>query len=372
VTIHTRATGSMPRPEALRATHAASIAGQPVDPVKLKAEERTAVAEIVPFQLDDCRIRDISDGELSELWFGDVPELSGFNGPSPDFVPDGEPDDAPRLDTAAMGLKSNDGPIEYDDDRPAAARLSNFAAALEPFPAAREHAFLTTVSPETVVLSRRGRYYKTREAYLAAAAAALNKRNRRYTDAGFPIQIDAPGVLMIGHVEFKTASLSELRYHVAMGVDAINASLDGIPRRKVALHLCRGNYPGKHAKDRPRFADVADLVWKVNACLIVLEASTPAHRKDAAEAFRKHPMPDGWNLAYGVVDPHTEAEDPDDIARDLIEGAEMVGRERLRRATTRCGFGTMGQGPWNPTLDFVRRKHLALAEGTDRANDQLG
>lgn len=365
--IRTKTTGSFPRPGPLREMLTARAAGKHIDPVKLAAARRQAVTDVVRFQdhhgLDPC------DGEQGQLSFLDVSGLSGFHGDPPPFEPaDRTAAGLPALDAASMGMRSNDGPIEYADDGPTASRLADFGAALQHRPRARRHAFLTVPSPETLVMSLRTSHYGSREDYLAAAAAALNKLYRRYTGAGHRIQVDAPGLAMTRHVEFPNLGLPEWRNITAMGVDAINAALDGIDPRQVELHICWGNYEGPHDRDVP-LAEFLGLVYKVAARTLVLD-NTRHHRQEL-EVFKQYPLPDDWSLALGVIDTYADVEDAERVASHLIQAARIVGEERLAYATTRCGWGTMGLAPWNPPLAFIARKTAVQAEAARRANEQL-
>ena len=137
--------------------------------------------------------------------------------------------------------------------------------------------FLTAASPGVVALFFRNQYYPSREAYLQAIAEALRAEYRAIVDAGFVLQVDCPDLAMGRHIQFADASLEEFRRQAALNVEALNLGLAGLPRDRVRLHLCWGNYEGPHHYD-VALSDIIDIVLRANIGAVSYAAVTPCAR----------------------------------------------------------------------------------------------
>jgi 5-methyltetrahydropteroyltriglutamate--homocysteine methyltransferase len=139
-----------------------------------------------------------------------------------------------------------------------------------------EDAFIPAVSPGTVVQITDNQYYASREEFLTAVADALSQEYQAIVDGGFDLQIDACDLAMEGHITYAGKSLDEFRAYLRHQVDAINRATRDIPTDKIRLHVCWGNYPGTHHRDR-ELKDFIDLVVQVRARALSFEAANPRH-----------------------------------------------------------------------------------------------
>ena len=148
-------------------------------------------------------------------------------------------------------------------------------------------------------------------------------------------------------------------------VEALNEALDGIDRQRIRLHCCWGNYPGPHHCDIP-LADIIDLLYQVNAGMLVLEGANPQHRSDW-RVLASHRPPAGLKIAAGVIDtvtPHVES--PQVVADMLVTMAQIVGPDRLL-AVPDCGFSTFAGAPSIPA-GTAWLKLAALVDGAALAS----
>ena len=72
---------------------------------------------------------------------------------------------------------------------------------------------------------------------------------------------------------------SELRIRSGDFVAAINTALRNVPRERVRLHVCWGNYEGPHHLDVP-LEDIYDEIGKIEAGALMLSMANPRHAHD--------------------------------------------------------------------------------------------
>jgi 5-methyltetrahydropteroyltriglutamate--homocysteine methyltransferase len=170
------------------------------------------------------------------------------------------------------------------------------------------------------------------------------------------------------HIQFAQASLEEFRRQATLNIEALNAALAGLPRDRVRLHLCWGNYEGPHHYDVP-LRDIIDIAFRAQVGAISFEAANPRHAHEW-QVFRDQRPPAGMLLIPGVIESCTNyIEHPELIAERIAKLAELVGRERVL-AGSDCGFGTwVGMARVDP--DVVWAKFGSLAEGARLASKQL-
>ena len=90
-------------------------------------------------------------------------------------------------------------------------------------------------------------HYDSDEEYLFALADAMNVEYKAIIDAGFDIQIDSPELTHLYDPEHADDYLSWL----ALQIEAINHSLQGIPEERARLHICWGSWNAPHTSDVP-------------------------------------------------------------------------------------------------------------------------
>ena len=159
-------------------------------------------------------------------------------------------------------------------------------------------------------------------------------------------------------------SLADYRAYAELRVEALNRALRGIPPERVILHVCWGSFHNPHTNDLP-LADLIDLVFRVNAQGLSIEASNPRHEHEWT-VFERVKLPPGRILIPGVVGHATDlVEHPELVAQRLERYARLVGRENLI-AGTDCGLGSrVGHA------EIAWAKLRALAEGARIASRRL-
>ena len=109
--------------------------------------------------------------------------------------------------------------------------------------------FLTAPSPGIVAAAMRDDFYHDRDAYLAALGAALQVEYEAIVNSGFLLQLDCPDLAMERHYTWNERPLDEFLGFVDAVVGTINKALVNVPRDRVRLHVCWGNYEGPHDSD---------------------------------------------------------------------------------------------------------------------------
>jgi 5-methyltetrahydropteroyltriglutamate--homocysteine methyltransferase len=167
---------------------------------------------------------------------------------------------------------------------------------------------------------------------------------------------------------FADLSVEEFRREIRRNVEALNHALTGIPRDRVRMHLCWGNYEGPHTYD-VELRDILEVVLEASPAGISLEASNPRHGHEW-KVFEEVKLPEDRYLIPGVIDTTTNfVEHPDLVAQRILNYASVVGRERVI-AGTDCGFGTFA-GMQSVVPSIVWAKLRTMAEGASRASQAL-
>jgi 5-methyltetrahydropteroyltriglutamate--homocysteine methyltransferase len=372
--ILTTHTGSLPRPADLLKLIADQEAGASADTPSVRAQVKTAVANIVRKQLE-TGVDIVNDGEMGKPSYATYVKdrLSGYGGemtllPIRDLAE--YPEFAERFmrDSPIEELKrpACTGPVAYTNLEPLQRDLDNLKDAVDACHPAE--AFMSAASPGVITIFLGNHHYKSHEEYLGALADAMKTEYQAIHKAGFILQVDCPDLAMGRHIQFPDATLGEFRKTIAMHVEALNHALAGIPPESVRLHLCWGNYEGPHHLDVP-LRDIIDIVFKANASGISYEASNPRHEHEWA-VFRDIKLPEGKVLIPGVIDSTNNfIEHPELVAQRICNIARVAGKENVI-AGTDCGFATVaGYTPVEPKITWA--KFAAMAEGARIASDQL-
>ena len=227
---------------------------------------------------------------------------------------------------------------------------------------------MTAASPGVVALFFQNQYYPSREAYLHAIAEAQRPEYRAVVEAGFVLQVDCPDLAMGRHIQFADASLEEFRRQATLNVEALNAALEGLPRDRIRLHLCWGNYEGPHHYD-VALRDIIDIAFRAQVGAVSFEAANPRHAHEW-QVFREVTPPTDVLLIPGVIESCSNyIEHPEVVAERILKLANLVGRERVL-AGSDCGFGTwVGMARVDPGV--VWAKLGSLAEGARLASGRL-
>jgi 5-methyltetrahydropteroyltriglutamate--homocysteine methyltransferase len=267
---------------------------------------------------------------------------------------------ATRAEAGQRTLQFCTAPLEYIGREGVERDIANLKAAtagldVEPW--------LPAITPGTIEHWLWNEHYASDEEFLYAIADVLHEEYKAITDAGIVLQIDDPD-LPDGWQMFPTMSVEEYRKYAELRVEALNHGLRDIPEELIRLHTCWGSSHGPHKNDIP-LRHIVDIVLKVKAECVSIEASNPRHAHDWV-VWQETGFPEGKSLMPGVVGHSTDLiEDPELVAERLVRYAEIVGRENVI-AGTDCGLGNRVGHP-----EIVWAKLAAGAEGARIATRQL-
>ena len=119
-----------------------------------------------------------------------------------------------------------------------------FRSALDKLPRRRSaDAFMTAASPGIIATTMLNAHYDSHEAYVFALARQMRKEYELIA-RDFILQIDAPDLALERTVLFQDKSVAEFLKIAEVHVAALNEALAGIPRERIRLHCCWGNYDG--------------------------------------------------------------------------------------------------------------------------------
>jgi 5-methyltetrahydropteroyltriglutamate--homocysteine methyltransferase len=371
MSILTTHTGSLPRPPELAERMLEYSNGQVKDLPGLWDEVARATREVVRHQVE-LGIDIVSDGEYGKASYaGYVKErLTGFEGEPRNLLRNlrdqTEFPDWVRSTPPRVTYPSNNAPVQLRDTSGVERDIANMKAALvgiEP-----SGVFMSAASPGVVDTFMPSTYYPTEEAYLRAVGDAMRAEYRAIVEAGFSLQVDCPDLAMSRHSRFANLSLEQFRATAQMHIDVLNAAIAGLPRERVRLHMCWGNYEGPHNHDIP-LVDIVDIALQANVGALSIEAANPRHAHEW-KVFRDVALPPGMKLIPGVIDSCTNyIEHPDLVAERLLRFAEVVGPNNVI-AGTDCGFGT-SVGPRHVAPSIAWAKLGSLVEGARIASAAL-
>ena len=209
------------------------------------------------------------------------------------------------------------------------AELDAFAAAIE---RARglgsfTETFVTAASPGivTMAMSRAedNPAYATQEEYVLGLADELRNEYELIVSRGHVLQLDAPDLAMERMMTFQDQPLSAFLDHVELHIEVINRAVVNIPRDRVRLHVCWGNYEGPHVDD----VELADVPPRLYRRMSARSASPPRTRGTSTTGGRSSSIPSGRHaLIIGTIDVTTNfVEHPQVVADRICRFADVVG-----------------------------------------------
>ena len=211
-------------------------------------------------------------------------------------------------------------------------------------------------------------YYSTQEDFINALASALRIEYEAIIKSGFILQLDCPDLARERHNTYQDRPLNELLQFVEMVVYAINRVLEDVPRERVRMHLCWGNYEGPHDCDVP-LNEIVPVVRQANVGGFVLPFANPRHAHEYR--YLKELLHDDQYVVAGVIDTTTNfVEHPEVVAERLERVAAIVGDPRRILAGTDGGFETIA-GRGRVAADVAWAKLTALSEGAALASARL-
>ena len=171
------------------------------------------------------------------------------------------------------------------------------------------------------------------------------------------------------HYTWHDKPLEEFLGFVDAVTRTINTALVNIPREKVRLHVCWGNYEGPHDCD-VELKEIMPVLRNLNVGGFVLPFANPRHAHEY-RVLRDFPLDADQIIVAGVIDSVTNfVEHPETIAERIERVVEVVGDPTRVMAGTDCGFDTSA-GMRRVAEDVVWAKLAALSEGARIASGRV-
>jgi 5-methyltetrahydropteroyltriglutamate--homocysteine methyltransferase len=237
-----------------------------------------------------------------------------------------------------------------------------------------ERVFVPAPSPGvTTIFFPKGNAYRDHYEYLFDVGKELRKEYEAILSVdGVDLQLDSPDLAMGKQTGSWGVDFYEALPH---HVDAINEATAGLPRDRIRVHYCYGNWVGSHRFDAD-YARVLPEFLRLKVGTIVGEMANPRHEGDAIvleEHLKEHEWPKGLRLAAGVIDVKTPiVETPETVAARLerLAAIDKLGPNRILGGTD-CGFETFAN-MGNVTRLVGLQKLEALASGAALASRRVG
>jgi len=372
-------TGSLPRGAELNDLLIADEAGESVDKAKLDDMVDKRVAYVMQKQRE-AGVDIANDGEQGRVGFQTyVPKrMSGFGGESKRpfgqewiQLPLFAQKFMARLPKTGkvFGCPECVGELKYNDKQAIKTEIDRFkrhaAEVKPPFP----EMFFAEPSPGIIATTMLNAYYSTYEAYLDAIAREMHYEYKSVVDAGLILQIDAPDLAMERVLLFQDKTDAEYVKIVEQHIAALNKALDGIPRDRVRLHICWGNWEGPHIFDIG-LEPLLPAFYQAHVGGLSIEFAN-ARRQHEYAALRKQKFPDNMVLLPGVIDSKINlVEHPEVVAQRIEQAVAAIGDRERVIASSDCGFGTFAGWEW-VAEDVVWLKLKTMREGADIASARL-
>ena len=189
-----------------------------------------------------------------------------------------------------------------------------------------------------------------------------------YARLGLDLQIDCPDLALSRHMLFSEMTDDEFIKIASLNIEALNNALSNIPKEKIRIHICWGNYEGPHTFDIP-LEKILPIILKANVKYILIESSNPRHAHEW-KVFENIKLPSEKIVVPGVIDSTSNfVEHPDLVSDRLIQFSKVVSKEQIM-AGTDCGFSTFaGFGKVDEKICY--EKLISLVKGTQIASKTI-
>ena len=370
--------GSLPRPAALADVLIRREKGEPVDEAAAASEMDAAVRRVVERQRG-AGIDIGNDGEQQRVGFQTyVPQrMAGYGGASKrrrsrDY------EEFPQLVDVLMQRFPNvsrmqnapeaQGPLRYLGTSAIEAEIARFKRSIDPANPFID-GFMTAPSPGIISTTMLNAHYESHERYLQAIAAEMRHEYEAVHRAGLILQIDAPDLAMDRAMFYRDRSDADFVAAIELHIAVLNQAIDGIPRERVRLHCCWGNWDGPHIYD-VALELILPVLYQARVGALSIEFANPRHQHEL-DAFRRHPLPDPFILVPGVIDTKTNiVEHPEVVARRIEAAVRATGDRERVIASADCGFGTFTNREW-VIEPAVWLKLETMRAGADIASQRL-
>ena len=364
--IETSHVGSLPRSKKVVDFIFAKEKEQAYDEIAFDETMKEAV-ELTVKKQKDAGITIASDGETSKISYATYVKdrFHGFGGDSPRNAPADL-----KLFPTYLEKLANDGgtpkyarpmcidKLENKNSNDLDKDISNLSLSIKNN--SIKKGFMNSASPGVISLFLQNQYYPNRESYLEALSILMKDEYEKIVNAGLDLQIDCPDLALSRHMLFSEMTDDEFIKIASLNIEALNNALSNIPKEKIRIHICWGNYEGPHVCDIS-IEKMFNTLMTVKTGHILFEAANPRHAHEW-EVFKekKASIPDDLILMPGVIDTTTNfVEHPNLVSQRLRNFIEIVGSERVI-ASTDCGFGTFaGFGTIDPDIAYEKLKSLS-------------
>ena len=233
--------------------------------------------------------------------------------------------------------------------------------------AAHEADFLRTQTDQAIKVALPGPYlltrtmwmdciadnvYASREEIAADIVRVLREEAQELLDAGVTlVQFDEPVLSEVvfsgpkNRRSFMCGALSESEgpeRELAFAEELVNAVVGDLPRERIALHVCRGNWtPDESVALAGSYQPLVATLKRMKVGAYLLEACTPR----AGDMALLRALPDDARIGVGVVNQKTPGvEAVDEIAGRIERAIDLFGIDRLLLHPD-CGFATFADNP---------------------------
>lgn len=374
-------TGSLPRPADLVRMYARRASGEKVDEAALAAAGRAAMNDAVDRQIaSGIDVGNNGEQQREGFFLYVQRRMTGFGGSwkrwargdverYPEFKRALEMQSGGKVAVSNFAPPRVIGEVRYIDPQQAESEALDFKAALAGRKDAFTEAFLTAPSPGIIAAACKNEHYATEEAYLEALGEALRLEYEAIVNNGFVLQIDCPDLALERHVSYLNEPDAKFLGFVERVVSAINTALRNVPRDRVRMHVCWGNYEAPHDCDVP-LRKIWPVIRQAKVGGFVLPFANARHAHEM-KVLRELPLADDQVIVAGVIDVLTNfIEHPEVVADRLERIAADVGDPRRVLAGTDCGFDSSA-GMGRVATDVVWAKLRALADGARIASARL-
>lgn len=233
--------------------------------------------------------------------------------------------------------------------------------------AVHELDFLRTQTPQPVKVALPGPYlltrtmwidciseqvYASREAIAEDIVRVLREEIIELLEAGAAlVQLDEPvlsDVVFTGAKNkrsFMCGVLSESKdpaHELGFAAELVNAVIQGLPRERIALHVCRGNWtPDESVALSGSYAPLLATLGSIKVGAYLLETCTSR----AGDMALLQNLPSDARIGVGVVNQKNQVvESTDEIASRIGRAIDLFGADRLLLHPD-CGFATFADNP---------------------------
>ena len=222
------------------------------------------------------------------------------------------------------------------------------------------------------------RTYATREQLATDVVAALRAEVIDLLEAGAAlVQLDEPVLSEVvfgtprAQRSFMCGALGARRgvaEELAFAVELLSLVTRGLPRERLAMHVCRGNWtPDESVALAGDYRPLLPLLREAPVGTLLLELATPR----AGEMAILQEIPPDKRIGVGLVNQKSpRVETLEEVLARAQRAAELLGRDRLL-FTPDCGFATFADNPL--ASDAVAAAKLkVIAEAARRLRDRGG